>query len=243
MIYSADLVPGTVTLVGGGPGDPGLLTVAGFEAVRQANVILYDRLAPTAVMDENPQAERIPVGKVPRGPYVPQERTNELLIEHAKAGRKVVRLKGGDSFVFGRGGEEWQACAAAGVPVRIIPGVTSCVVQGFTVVSGHVAPGDTRSELDWAQIAKTGTTLVILMGVAHIGDIATRLMDGGLAGDTPVAIIADASLPTQRSLTTTLEKAAEDMAEAEINPPAITVVGDVAGLDLDGTQAHVPSDH
>jgi len=142
--------------------------------------------------------------------------------------------------------------------VRIIPGVTSCVagpelmgvplthrhmVQGFTVVSGHVAPGDTRSELDWAQIAKTGTTLVILMGVAHIGDIATRLMDGGLAGDTPVAIIADASLPTQRSLTTTLEKAAEDMAEAEINPPAITVVGDVAGLDLDGTQAHVPSDH
>ena len=247
MIYSADLVPGTVTLAGGGPGDPGLLTVAGFEAVRQADVILYDRLAPTAIMDENPQAERIPVGKVPRGPYVPQERTNELLIEHAKAGRKVVRLKGGDSFVFGRGGEEWQACAAAGVPVRIIPGVTSCVagpelmgvplthrhmVQGFTVVSGHVAPGDTRSELDWAQIAKTGTTLVILMGVAHIGDIATRLMDGGLAGDTPVAIIADASLPTQRSLTTTLEKAAEDMAEAEINPPAITVVGDVAGLDL-----------
>ena len=258
MIYSADLVPGTVTLVGGGPGDPGLLTVAGFEAVRQADVILYDRLAPAAVMDGNPQAERIPVGKVPRGPYVPQERTNELLIEHAKAGRKVVRLKGGDSFVFGRGGEEWQACAAAGVPVCIIPGVTSCVagpelmgvplthrhmVQGFTVVSGHVAPGDTRSELDWAQIAKTGTTLVILMGVAHIGDIATRLMDGGLAGDTPVAIIADASLPTQRSLTTTLEKAAEDMAEAEINPPAITVVGDVAGLDLDGTQAHVPSDH
>ena len=258
MIYSADLVPGTVTLVGGGPGDPGLLTVAGFEAVRQADVILYDRLAPTAIMDENPQAERIPVGKVPRGPYVPQERTNELLIEHAKAGRKVVRLKGGDSFVFGRGGEEWQACAAAGVPVRIIPGVTSCVagpelmgvplthrhmVQGFTVVSGHVAPGDTRSELDWAQIAETGTTLVILMGVAHIGDIATRLMDGGLAGDTPVAIIADASLPTQRSLTTTLEKAAEDMAEAEINPPAITVVGDVAGLDLDETQAHAPSDH
>lgn len=124
MIYSADLVPGTVTLVGGGPGDPGLLTVAGFEAVRQADVILYDRLAPTAIMDENPQAERIPVGKVPRGPYVPQERTNELLIEHAKAGRKVVRLKGGDSFVFGRGGEEWQACAAAGVPVRIIPGLS-----------------------------------------------------------------------------------------------------------------------
>ena len=258
MSYSPELVPGTVTLVGGGPGDPGLLTVAGLEAVRQAAVILHDRLAPVVVMDENPDAEKIPVGKVPRGPYVPQERTNELLIEHARAGRKVVRLKGGDSFVFGRGGEEWQACAAAGVPVRVIPGVTSCVagpelmgvplthrhlVQGFTVVSGHVAPGDTRSELDWAQIAKTGTTLVILMGVAHIGDIAARLMEGGLAGDTPVAVVADASLFTQRSLTTTLEKAAEDMVEAGIKPPAITVVGDVAGLDLDETQVHEPSDH
>ena len=224
MSYSPELVPGTVTLVGGGPGDPGLLTVAGLEAVRQADVILHDRLAPVVVMDENPDAEKIPVGKVPRGPYVPQERTNELLIEHARAGRKVVRLKGGDSFVFGRGGEEWQ-------------------VQGFTVVSGHVAPGDTRSELDWAQIAKTGTTLVILMGVAHIGDIAARLMEGGLAGDTPVAVVADASLFTQRSLTTTLEKAAEDMVEAGIKPPAITVVGDVAGLDLDETQVHEPSDH
>ena len=100
MSYSPELVPGTVTLVGGGPGDPGLLTVAGLEAVRQADVILHDRLAPVVVMDENPDAEKIPVGKVPRGPYVPQERTNELLIEHARAGRKVVRLKGGDSFVL-----------------------------------------------------------------------------------------------------------------------------------------------
>lgn len=258
MNYAPDLVPGTVTLVGGGPGDPGLLTIAGLEAVRQADVILYDRLAPTAVLDENPDAERIPVGKVPRGPFVPQERTNELLVEHARAGRRVVRLKGGDSFVFGRGGEEWQACAAAGVPVRIIPGVTSCVagpelmgvplthrhmVQGFTVVSGHVAPGDTRSELDWTQIARTGTTLVILMGVAHIGDIAEKLMAGGLAPTTPVAIVADASLPAQRSLTTTLEHAAEAMTEAGIKPPAITVVGEVAGLDLDETRVRTPSDH
>ena len=258
MKHSADLIPGTVTLVGGGPGDPGLVTVAGLQAVQQADVILYDRLAPQSIMDENPSAEKIPVGKVPRGKYVPQEEINLLLVEHAQQGRKVVRLKGGDSFVFGRGGEEWQACAAAGVPGRVIPGVTSCVagpelmgvplthrhsVQGFTVVSGHVAPGDTRSELDWAQIAKTGTTLVILMGVAHIGDIAARLMEGGLAGDTPVAVVADASLFTQRSLTTTLEKAAEDMVEAGIKPPAITVVGDVAGLDLDETQVHEPSDH
>lgn len=258
MSYSPELVPGTVTLVGGGPGDPGLLTVAGLEAVRQADVILHDRLAPVVVMDENPDAEKIPVGKVPRGPYVPQERTNELLIEHARAGRKVVRLKGGDSFVFGRGGEEWQACAAAGVPVRVIPGVTSCVagpelmgvplthrhlVQGFTVVSGHVAPGDTRSELDWAQIAKTSTTLVILMGVANIGRISEKLQVGGLAAHTPVAVIGDASLPTQQVLTSTLGEVADDMEQAGIKPPAITVVGDVAGLDLEHTSVHEPSDH
>ena len=169
-----------------------------------------------------------------------------------------MRLKGGDSFVFGRGGEEWQACAAAGVPVRIIPGVTSCVagpelagvplthrhmVQGFTVVSGHVAPGDTRSELDWAQIAKTGTTLVILMGVANIGSISEKLQAGGLAAHTPVAVIGDASLPTQQVLTSTLAEVADDMEQAGIKPPAITVVGDVAGLDLEHTSVHEPSDH
>lgn len=258
MTYAPPLVPGTVTLVGGGPGDPGLITVAGLEAVRQADVILHDRLAPQAVLAENPEARLVPVGKVPRGEYVPQERINGLLVAEAKAGRRVVRLKGGDPFVFGRGGEEWQACAAAGVPVRIIPGVTSSVagpelagvplthrhmVQGFTVVSGHVAPGDTRSDLDWERLAGTGTTLVILMGVAHIGDIAGKLMAGGLPATTPVAVVADASLPTQRSLTTTLGGVAEAMAEAGIRPPAITVVGEVAGLDLDHTRVHLPSDH
>ena len=173
--YAPELSAGTVTLVGGGPGDPGLLTLAGLEAVRQADVILYDRLAPVEVLDEAPgHCEKLPVGKVPRGEYVPQERINALLVEHAQAGRKVVRLKGGDSFVFGRG-EEWQACAAAGVPVRVVPGVTSAVaapelvgipvthrhlVQGFTVVSGHVAPDDPHSMLDWAQLATSPTTLV-----------------------------------------------------------------------------------
>lgn len=258
MTYAPDLVPGTVTLVGGGPGDPGLLTIAGLEAVRQADVILFDRLAPVAVLDENPHAVKVPVGKVPRGEYVPQERINELLVEHARAGERVVRLKGGDSFVFGRGGEEWQACAAAGVPVRVIPGVTSSVagpelagvplthrhlVQGFTVVSGHVAPGDSRSELDWTQIARTGTTLVILMGVAHIRGICDKLRAGGLAESTPVAVVCDASLPTQRVLTSTLGGVADAMDEAGVKPPAIVVVGDVAGLDLDHTTVHDPSDH
>lgn len=258
--YAPDLVPGTVTLVGGGPGDPGLLTLAGFEAVRQADVILYDRLAPTAVLDEAPEAQKIRVGKVPGGEYVPQERINELLVAHARAGERVVRLKGGDSFVFGRGGEEWQACAAAGVPVRIIPGVTSSVagpelagiplthrhmVQGFTVVSGHVAPGDSRSELDWGQLARCGTTLVILMGVAHIQQISADLMAGGLTADTPVAVIRQASLPDQSVLTSTLAAVADAMARSGVRPPAITVVGDVAGLDLDHTEAadRTPSDH
>lgn len=258
--YAPDLVPGTVTLVGGGPGDPGLLTLAGFAAVRQADVILYDRLAPVAVLDEAPQAEKIRVGKVPGGEYVPQERINDLLVTCARAGRRVVRLKGGDSFVFGRGGEEWQACAAAGVPVRIIPGVTSSVagpelagiplthrhmVQGFTVVSGHVAPGDSRSELDWGRLAGCGTTLVILMGVAHIRQISSDLIAGGLAGETPVAVIRQASMPDQSVLTTTLAGVSDAMAEAGVRPPAITVVGDVAGLDLDHTEAvgRRPSDH
>ena len=153
-----DLEPGTVTLVGGGPGDPGLITVQGLHAIRQADVVVYDRLAPLECLAEaRPEAELIEVGKIPRGPQTRQERISEIMIQHAWAGRAVVRLKGGDSFVFGRGGEEWQACAAAGVPVHVVPGVTSAVAvpelagipvthrsltQGFTVVSGHVPPGD-----------------------------------------------------------------------------------------------------
>ncbi|GAE78269.1 uroporphyrinogen-III methyltransferase [Cutibacterium acnes JCM 18918] len=235
-----------------------MLTVAGFEAVRQADVILYDRLAPTAVMDENPQAERIPVGKVPRGPYVPQERTNELLIEHAKAGRKVVRLKGGDSFVFW---SRWRGVA----------GLRCCWRSGAHHPRRHFMRSRSRAHGGSADTSSYGAGIYRRFGSrrpwrysVRIGlgpDRQDRHYPGDSHGsgphwrhrypphgrrvgrDTPVAIIADASLPTQRSLTTTLEKAAEDMAEAEINPPAITVVGDVAGLDLDGTQAHVPSDH
>ena len=120
--------PGTVTLVGGGPGDPDLITVAGLKAVRQADVVLYDRLSPVEVLDEAPEGcVLLEVGKIPRGPFTPQEEINRLLIEHAQAGRRVVRLKGGDPYVFGRGGEEWLACAEAGVPVRVVPGVSSAI--------------------------------------------------------------------------------------------------------------------
>ncbi len=240
---------GSVVLVGGGPGDPGLLTVAGLEAVRTADVIVSDRLAPIAVLEQaRPGAEVIDVGKIPRGAYTSQERINELLVEHGRAGRTVVRLKGGDNFVFGRGGEEWQACAAAGLPVRVIPGVSSAIAapalagiplthrqltQGFTVVSGHLPPGDPGSTLDWAALARTNTTLVILMGVATLAAITAELIAHGLATDTPAATIADAGLTSQRSVRATVADIAHLTLAAGLGPPAITVIGAVAGFTPD----------
>lgn len=243
-----DLVPGTVVLVGGGPGDPDLLTVGGLRAVRQADVILHDRLAPTAVLAEAPAGcELVDVGKIPRGCQTSQAEINRLLVEHAQAGRRVVRLKGGDNYVFGRGGEEWQACAEAGVPVRIIPGVTSAVAapalagipvthrtltQGFTVVSGHVPPGDPRSQVDWAALAHTRTTLVILMGVKYLPEIISELVAAGLDPATPAAVVAQASTPSARVLRGTVATIADLERDAGIQPPAITVIGPVAALEL-----------
>lgn len=240
--------PGTVVLVGGGPGDPGLITVAGLQAIQQADVVIYDRLAPLDCLTEAPEGcELINVGKIPRGEFTPQERINELLIDHARAGRKVVRFKGGDSFVFGRGAEEWQACAAAGVPVRIIPGVSSSIaapelagipvthrslVQGFTVVSGHVPPGDERSQLDWRALAHTGTTLVILMGIHYLTQIVEALVDAGLDPATPAAVIANAGSPDMTTVSGTAASIAGDADRAGVKPPAVTVIGQVAGLDL-----------
>ncbi|MFL6065713.1 MAG: uroporphyrinogen-III C-methyltransferase [Friedmanniella sp.] len=237
---------GEVVLVGGGPGDPGLLTVAGLEAVRTADVLVVDRLAPLSVLQQvRPGAEIIDVAKIPRGSFTPQERINELLVEHGLAGRRVVRLKGGDNFVFGRGGEEWQACAAAGIPVRVIPGVSSAIAapalagiplthrqltQGFTVVSGHLAPGDPGSTLDWAALARAGTTLVVLMGVATLPAITAELMAQGMSGDTPAATVADAGLPSQRAVRGRVDDIAARTAAADLRPPAITVIGAVAAF-------------
>ena len=237
---------GEVVLVGGGPGDPGLLTVAGLEAVRTADVLVCDRLAPLAVLQQvRPGAQVIDVAKIPRGAFTPQERINELLVEHGRAGRRVVRLKGGDNFVFGRGGEEWQACAAAGVPVRVIPGVSSAIAgpalagiplthrqltQGFTVVSGPLPPGDPGSTLDWPALARANTTLVILMGVANLEAIATELVAAGLAPGTPAATVADAGLPSQRTVRGTVADIAGLTHQAGVRPPAVTVIGAVAGF-------------
>jgi len=240
---------GVVTLVGGGPGDPGLITVAGLAAIREADVVVHDRLAPLAVLDEVRDGARIiDVAKIPGGATTPQEEINRLLVEQATAGRAVVRLKGGDNFVFGRGGEEWQACVAAGIEVRIVPGVSSALAvpalagiplthrtanQGFTVITGHVPPGDSRSMLDYRALARSRTALVIMMGVANLAAIAAELIAGGMDPQTPAATVADGTLPGQRSLRAPLAEIAAATAAAGIRAPAITVVGSVAAFEPD----------
>jgi uroporphyrin-III C-methyltransferase len=234
---------GSVILVGGGPG---LLTVAGLEAISEADVIVCDRLAPlSALQHARPEALIIDVAKIPRGTSTPQERINEILIEHASAGKIVVRLKGGDPFVFGRGGEEWQACAAAGLPVTVIPGVSSAIAgpalagvplthreltQGFTVISGHAPPGDSGSTLNWQALATANTTLVIMMGVATLPAITAELIKHGLAVDTPAMTVADAAMPSQQAVRGTVADIAGLTKDAGIKPPAITVIGAVAGF-------------
>ncbi|MEV4380596.1 uroporphyrinogen-III C-methyltransferase [Streptosporangium sp. NPDC049644] len=235
--------PVGVALVGGGPGDPGLITVRGRQLLAQADVVVADRLAPQALLDElSPDVELIDAAKIPYGRYLAQERINELLIEHARQGKFVVRLKGGDPFVFGRGGEELLACAREGIPVVVVPGITSPVAapaaanvpvthrgvsQEFHVVSVHVPPGDERSTVDWPNLARSGGTLVLMMAVERIGVIAETLLYNGRSPETPVMVVQDGTLPTQRALYATLSTVAERVSAAEIRPPAIVIVGDV----------------
>jgi uroporphyrin-III C-methyltransferase len=239
---------GEVILVGGGPGDPDLLTVGGLRALRNADVVLYDHLAPLACLDDTkPGATLIDVGKLPGGRHTDQAEINRLLIKHAQAGASVVRFKGGDPFVLGRGSEEWLACAEAGVPVRVIPGVSSAIAgpelagiplthrgltQGFTVVSGHVGPTHPASTVNWEVVAKTAGTIVILMGVRHLADICAALIANGLDAQTPAAVVAQAATPDQRVVRGTVETLPALAADAGIQPPALTVIGSVVGLDL-----------
>lgn len=232
---------GSVVLVGGGPGDPGLLTLAGMQALREADVVVCDRLAPLGVLDQlDPRPEIVHVGKIPAGAFTPQERINEILLEHARAGRNVVRFKGGDNFVFGRGGEEWNACIEAGVMVSVIPGVTSSIAapalagipithrditQGFITVSGHVGPNDPRSTVDWRAVANCGMTIVMLMGVARLPDIAAVLVEHGMDPDTPAASISDAGMPSQHVARGPLRDIAAIGVAEGIRPPAVTVIG------------------
>ena len=233
----------TVYLVGAGPGDPGLLTVRGAEVLGRADVVLYDRLSIGSLLDlAPPQAERISVGKTPRGPSTPQEEINRLLVERGQAGLEVVRLKGGDPFVFARGGEEAAALAAAGVPYEVVPGITSAIAApayagipvthrglstSFTVVTGHEDPW-ASVDTDWEAVARVGGTIVVLMGVATRDAIATRLIAGGLAPDTPAAAITWGTRPEQRTVRTTLGA----LGRAEVGQPAVIVIGAVAGLEV-----------
>ena len=230
--------PGVV-LVGGGPGDPGLLTLRGYRELLDADVVVHDRLGPTGLLAGLPaDVEVIDVGKSPGAAGADQEEINALIVARARAGARVVRLKGGDPFVFGRGGEEVIACRAAGVPVDVIPGVSSATsaatlagiplthrgtTQTVAVVSGHAAPRDPRSTVDWAGLAASGATLVMLMAVENLAAIAEALIAGGRPGSTPLAAVSDASLPTQRVVRSTLGA----VSELTLQPPAVVVVGDV----------------
>ena len=241
---------GSVTLVGGGPGDPGLVTVAGRAAIEAADVIVTDRLAPLAALGwARPGTDLVDVAKIPGGRSTSQEEINRLLVEHAKSGRHVVRFKGGDNFVFGRGGEELIACIDAGIPTKVIPGVSSAIAapamagipvthrgltQGFTVVSGHVPPGHPDSTIDYAALARSGTTIVVLMGVRTLGAICTALVDGGLAPETPAAVVADGAMPSQRVVRATLATINDTASVAGLGAPAVAVIGDVA--DVPGLQ-------
>ncbi|RJL22838.1 uroporphyrinogen-III C-methyltransferase [Bailinhaonella thermotolerans] len=235
--------PRGVALVGGGPGDPGLITVRGRQLLAQADVVVVDRLAPRSLLDElPPDVELVDAAKIPYGRSLTQERINEELVRHAKAGKFVVRLKGGDPFVFGRGGEELQVCAEHGIPVTIVPGITSAiavpglagvpvthrgVTQEFHVVSAHIAPGRPGSTVDWEGLARSQGTLVLLMAVERIAAIASTLLRHGRSPETPVMVVQDGTLPTQRALRATLATVAERVAEAGVRPPAIVIVGDV----------------
>jgi len=241
-----------VAIIGGGPGDPGLITVRGRQLLAEADVVLTDRLAPRSLLDELPaDVEVIDVSKIPYGRAMAQEQINATLIDRARAGRFVARLKGGDPFVFGRGAEEVLACLRAGVSVTVVPGVTSAVgvptsawlpvthrgvAQEFHVVSVHVPPGDDRSTVDWALLGGSPGTLVLLMAVQRIGAVAAELLRHGRNPDTPVFVIADGTMPTQRTINSTLEQVEGMVTREGIRPPAIVVVGAVVNVAAEITE-------
>ena len=231
---------GSVAIVGGGPGDPDLLTVRARRLIAGADVVVRDRLAPVVGVPEG--TEVVEVGKTPGGSSWAQRDIEALLVAEARAGRRVVRLKGGDVHVFGRGMEEVAACVAAGVEFEVVPGVSSAlagptyagipvtargVTQSFSVVSAHLPPGDPGSTVDWDALARLGGTVVLLMAVGRLSAACAALVAGGRAPETPVAVVQDATLPTQRTVVTTLARAEVDA--ADVRAPAVVVIGEVVG--------------
>lgn len=235
-----------VTLVGAGPGDPDLITIAGLKALLGADVVVTDRLVPHELLAGlAPDVELIDVAKFPRSRLTAQKDINAVLLERARAGKRVVRLKGGDSYVFGRGFEEVLHLQQAGVPVRVIPGLSSSisvpalagisvthrgVVHDFTVVSGHVPPRHPDSLVNWDALAASRGTIVLMVAVQNAAVIAQTLIDGGRHTGQPAAIVVDGSMASERVIRTTLSQLGESIDNEEVQPPAIIVVGDVAAL-------------
>ncbi len=256
MTFAPHIQPGTVYLIGAGPGDPGLITVRGMELLRTADVVVYDRLAhPLLLTNVRADAEKIYVGKASAQHAMRQPDINALLIAKAQQGRSVARLKGGDPFVFGRGGEEAEECRAAGVPFQIVPGVTSAIAapayagipvthrdaaSSFAVITGHErddaresgtrAPGEAEGRRNWAHIAYAADTLVFLMGVEALPEISARLQEQGRTPETPVALVQWGTWAQQRVVTGTLATIVEEVRKAKLTPPAVCVVGEVVNL-------------
>jgi uroporphyrinogen III methyltransferase/synthase len=237
---------GFVSLVGAGPGDPDLLTIGGAARLAEAEVVVYDHLAnPSLLSHARPDAEKIYVGKTTDRHTLTQTEINALLVEKGLAGKRVVRLKGGDPFVFGRGGEEAEDLIAAGIPFEVLPGVTSAIAapayagipvthrgiaSSFAVITGHEDPSKEGTSIDWARLAMAVDTLVFLMGTGRLAEIAKQLIEHGRPASTPCAVIEWGTLPRQRTATGTLATIADAVREAGIEPPAVTVVGEVARL-------------
>jgi len=254
------LLPGWVWLVGAGPGDPGLMTLHALNAIGQADAIVYDALVDSRILSwARPDAQVEYAGKRGGKPSPKQRDISLRLIDLAKAGKRVLRLKGGDPFIFGRGGEEAQALVQAGVPIRIVPGITAGVAglayagipathrdvnQAVTFFTGHDASGDAPGALDWEALAKSSPVLIGYMAIKTLPSITASLMAAGRDGDEPVAIIADATLPSMRVVETTLARAAGDLAASGLEPPAILCIGRVAlmrrALDWIGQMAGQP---
>jgi uroporphyrinogen III methyltransferase/synthase len=237
---------GGVALVGAGPGDPGLMTVRGLAILRKAQVVVYDRLIDPRLLDEAPpRALRVFVGKASGAHTLPQAEINALLVAHARRGQRVVRLKGGDPFVFGRGGEEAEALAAAGIPFEVVPGVSSAVAapaaagipvthravaSSFAVVTGHEDDRKSFSRVDWTRLATAVDTLVILMGLENLPRIARALQKAGRAAETPAAVIERGATTGQRVVVGRLDTITMRVAAAGVRSPAVIVVGDVVAL-------------
>lgn len=235
-------LPGVV-LIGGGPGDPSLITIAGRQALMEADVVVADRLAPRELLGElSPDVELIDVAKLPRGRSAHQEEINRVIVEAALAGKRVARFKGGDNFVFGRGYEEIQACRDAGVSVRVIPGISSPIaVPGlagipvthrgitheFTIISGHLPPGHPESLVAWDGVAKMRGTVVLMMAVENGPLIAQTLVELGRDPQTPVAVVCDGSMPNERTVLSRLGRLGEDLNAHQVKAPAIIVIGEV----------------